>query len=74
MIEIDKFSTADYIALMDADTVLTTFGAPEIFFGRSLAGEIAPIQYGRASGGPFVHTTPRNPLHVDRFEGSGSGA
>lgn len=56
LLEVDKYSDADYIAVVDADTVFVTYGAPELFFARMPSKQVLPIQYGRSSGGPFRNT------------------
>ncbi|CAK0849720.1 unnamed protein product [Prorocentrum cordatum] len=52
LLEADTYSSADYIAVLDADVVFVACGGPEILFAREPQG-VVPMQYGRASGGPF---------------------
>jgi len=44
----DRHSSADYIAVMDSDVVLTTFGIPQLLFDQAADGRLRPVIWGHA--------------------------
>lgn len=52
----DLHSSADFIAIMDSDVVLTTFGIPHLLFSEASDGQPQPVIWGHAHENYFPST------------------
>ncbi|CAE8605635.1 unnamed protein product, partial [Polarella glacialis] len=44
----DRYSSADYIAVIDTDVVFVTFGIEQLLFARGASNSVRPIIWGHA--------------------------
>ncbi|CAE8645646.1 unnamed protein product [Polarella glacialis] len=52
----DRYSSADYIAVIDTDVVFVTFGIEQLLFARGASNSVRPIIWGHANEIYFPHT------------------